>query len=193
MNWEFTGAQTPLDPDEAAGLLIPFIATRGELDEYEQANIQRARLWLAKRAHPPTTLLTDTFVRRLHNEMYRDVWKWAGQFRRTEKNIGVDPIRIATDLRHLLDDARYWLEHGTYAPDELSIRMKHRLVGIHCFANGNGRHSRLLADSLAKALGADPFSWGAGTEAVHARKAYITALRSADNGDIGPLLAFARS
>jgi len=193
MNWEFTGGETHLDPDEIEGLRIPFITTRAELDEHEQVNIQRARIWLNKSTRKPADLLTDTFVKRLHKEMYSEVWKWAGQFRRTEKNIGVDPVRIATDLRQLLDDARFWVEHATYPPDEIAIRVKHRIVCIHCFANGNGRHSRLIADLIVSSLGQALFTWGAYSEMPDVRERYFEALRKADRGDITVLLAFARS
>lgn len=193
LNWEFTGGETHLDPDEIEGLRIPFITTRAELDEHEQANIQRARLWLNKSTRKPTDLLTDTFVKRLHKEMYNEVWKWAGQYRKTEKNIGVDPIHIATDLRQLLDDARFWVEHATYPPDEIAIRVKHRIVCIHCFANGNGRHSRLIADLIVSSLGQALFTWGAYSEMPDVRERYVEALRRADRGDVKALLAFARS
>ncbi len=193
LNWEFTGGATPLDPDEIEGLLVPLIATRAELDEHEQANIERARRWLAKRNHTPEQQLTDTFVKRLHREMYHEVWKWGGAFRRTEKNIGVDPVRIAVDLRQLLDDARFWVEHSTYPPDEIAIRVKHRIVCIHCFANGNGRHSRLLADALVHAMGRPSFTWGGATAMPDVRERYFDALRKADRGDIRQLVVFARS
>jgi len=117
-------------------------------------------------------------------------WYW---FRRTEKNIGVDPVRIAMDLRQLLDDACYWVEHSTYPPDELAIRVKHRIVCTHCFAKGNGRHSRLLADVLVNALGQPVFTWGAHSELPDVRERYFEALRKADRGDVQALVAFARS
>ena len=193
LNWEFTGGETKLDPDEISGLRIPLITTRAELDEYEQANIQRARIWLNKRQQRTSAVLSEAFVKRLHKEMYNDVWQWAGQFRKTEKNIGVDPVRIATDVRQLLDDALFWVEHATYAPDEIAVRVKHRIVSIHCFANGNGRHSRLLADVLAKALGQPLFTWGARTDMPDVRERYFDALWKGDRGDIIPLIEFARS
>ncbi len=193
LTWEFTGGETKLDQDEIDGLRIPLINTRAELDEHEQANIQRARIWLNKRKLKPVDILTDTFVKRLHKEMYSEVWKWAGLFRKTEKNIGVDPVRIPTDLRQLLDDARYWVQNTTYAPDELAIRVKHRMVCIHCFSNGNGRHARLFADLLIASLGAPLFTWGAYTEMPDVRERYFEALRKADRGAMKPLIAFARS
>jgi len=191
--WEFTGGSTDLDEDERLGLRADWITTRAQLDELEHHNIELGRQWAFARTRKPTHLLTDTFVKRLHKEMYNEVWNWAGQYRNTEKNIGVDPMRIATDLRQLLDDARFWVEHSTYPPDEIAIRVKHRIVCVHCFANGNGRHSRLLADLLVNALGQPLFTWGAYSEMPDVRERYFEALRKADRGDVQALVVFARS
>jgi Fic-DOC domain mobile mystery protein B len=133
--------QTPLDDDEKEGLRIETIATREELDEFEQMNIEQAVEWTMKRSLKYNAILTEDFVQKLHKRMYGDVWAWAGEFRKTNKNIGVDKWQIGTDLHNLLDDAKYWIENGTFSPDELAIRFKHRIVSIHCFPNGNGRHS----------------------------------------------------
>lgn len=188
--------QTPLDEDEKDGLLIPTIGTRGELDEFEQQNIERAMLWSIKRSFKSDAVFTETFLQAVHKRMYGEVWAWAGEFRRTNKNIGVDKWQIAADIRNFLDDAKFWHTQKVYGPDELAIRFKHRLVAIHCFPNGNGRHSRLLADIIVSKLYALPvFTWGAArlTGQINTRAAYLTALKDADNGDIGPLLEFARS
>jgi fido (protein-threonine AMPylation protein) len=79
--------------------------------------------------------------------------------------------------------------------DEIGARFHHRLVFIHPFPNGNGRHSRLMTDVLMKDLGARRFTWGQGSlvSPSDLRKKYITALKSADNGNIKPLLDFVRS
>ncbi|MBX9757728.1 MAG: mobile mystery protein B [Beijerinckiaceae bacterium] len=186
---------TPLTPQEREGLRLTWITHRRDLNEAEQDNIVRGAAW-ARRRRPrrPQDLLDEPFLRALHKNMLGDVWRWAGSYRLTERNIGVDAWRIGTDLGHLLADARYWLEHSTYAPDELAIRLHHRLVAIHPFPNGNGRHARLLADLLIESLGGRAFSWGGGRlEDVSAlRRAYVSALRAADNHDIAPLLMFAR-
>ena len=140
-------------------------------------------------------MLDERFLTDLHKRMFGRVWRWAGKFRHTERNVGVDPLRIATDLRLLLDDCRYWIEHGTYPPDEICARFHHRLVFIHPFPNGNGRHARLAIDLLLVALGQPRFSWGK-TNLVNpgeTRRAYVAALRAADGRDIGPLLEFVRS
>jgi Fic-DOC domain mobile mystery protein B len=133
--------QTPLEPDEKEGLLIPSIATRGELNEVEQRNIEEAIRWTIDRRRKFTAeeILSHEFVRELHRRMFGNVWKWAGAFRLSNKNIGVDKHSISTELRMLLDDSNYWLDHKTFGQDETAVRFKHRIVSIHCFANGNDK------------------------------------------------------
>lgn len=183
---------TPLDPDELAGLKFKHITTRGQLDHLEQANIQNGLRWLERRKN--ADILTEHFVRDLHKRLFGEVWSWAGSFRATGKNIGVDPIQISVQLRMLLDDVRYWIENGTYEPVEIALRFHHRLVYIHLFPNGNGRHARIMADVLlAKTLNKDPIDWAGGhnLQAMNARRqTYIHALRRADHGDYGPLQEF---
>lgn len=187
---------TPLEPEERAGLVQSWITSRHDLNLAEQDNIIKAVAWArrSRRVNLETFLSAD-FARNLHRRMFGEVWRWAGQFRATERNIGVDAWRIAAELPALFDDVRYWTTHETYPPDEISIRLHHRLVFIHPFPNGNGRHARLLADMLIERLGGKAFSWGGGqlqrTSELRAR--YIASLRAADAHDILPLLAFARS
>lgn len=183
---------TPLDPDEKHGLRPRHITTRGELDELEQDNIQQALRWLSSRRR--FDVLTEASLRRLHKQMFGDVWKWAGEFRRTEKNIGVDPREIPSELRKLLDDARYWATNGTYAPLDAAARFHHRLVQIHLFPNGNGRHARIAADLyLEEYFDHTPINWeGNANLAIDGsrRNAYLQALRAADRRDLEPLLKF---
>jgi Fic-DOC domain mobile mystery protein B len=196
LDLEYIGGQTPIDDDEKMGLLIPTISVRSELDEFEQQNIENAVQWTMSRSFTASEILTEDFVRRLHGQMFSDVWSWAGEYRRSNKNIGVDKFQIGIELRNLLDDCNYWIDHQTYSADEIAVRFSHRLVSIHCFPNGNGRHSRLIADVLVeKALAQPVFTWGSVTLSHKgtARSAYLDALRSADKGDVAPLLAFARS
>jgi Fic-DOC domain mobile mystery protein B len=190
--------QTPLDEDEKDGLLLPSVTTRGELDEVEQRNIEEAIRWTTERRRRFTVkeVLTEGFVRQLHQKMLGEVWEWAGTFRKSDKNIGVDKYQIPTELRTLLDDCKFWIEHKTFSEDEIAIRFKHRIVSIHCFANGNGRHSRLIADVIVEKLfGREVFTWGSADliQGGEFRSAYLQALREADNGNYGPLLTFARS
>jgi Fic-DOC domain mobile mystery protein B len=183
---------TPLAPEERQGLLQAHITYRWELNEAEQQNIYRAQEWALARRRD---LLTDKFVKDLHRRMLGDVWRWAGRFRTSERNLGVRHHEVPMVVRQLLDDTKVWIEHNSYARDEIAVRFHHRLVQIHPFANGNGRHSRLMADLLVMDLGERRFSWGR-TDLQHAsdvRSRYIAALRAADQHDIRPLLVFARS
>lgn len=189
---------TPIDPDEAEGLLHGHVATRAELNELEQENIALGLEWATRAAlsgKKRRDVLTEDFLYELHHRMFGQVWDWAGQVRRTNKNIGMDWPQVRPAVRDLIEDARVWREDSVYDPDELAVRFHHRLVAIHPFANGNGRHARMMADLLALQQGQPRFSWGGGRleTTSEMRAAYISALRRADSGDIGPLLHFARS
>jgi Fic-DOC domain mobile mystery protein B len=196
LNIEYIDGQTPLNEEEQNGLLIPSIATREELDEFEQLNIEKAIQWTFGKKWKAEQLFTEKFVKDLHKRMYGEVWKWAGAFRESEKNLGIKSYLITTELKVLLDDAIFWVQNDTYSPDELAIRFKHRLVSIHCFSNGNGRHSRLMADLIMEKLfNATFFSWGSTNlvKATDTRKAYIKAVKMADKQDVQPLIVFAKS
>lgn len=185
-------ASTPLSPEEQERLIPSYITLRAELNEAEQANILEAEDWAFSR---PRGVLSEKFLTDLHKRMFGRVWKWAGLRRKSGKNIGVDIHHITIELRNLIDDTRFWIEHGTYAPDEIAARFHHRLVWIHMFPNGNGRHARLAADLLLVYLGQPRFTWGRDNlvDAGETRQAYVEALRAADKHDYGPLLAFVRS
>lgn len=198
LNLDYSPGQTPLDEEEREGLKIPSISTKGELDEFEQKNIEEAVLWTVGTKIKDDKLFSESFIKSLHKRMYGEVWKWAGKFRQSEKNIGIDSWRISTELRVLLEDAKFWIENKTYPEDEIAIRFKHRIVSIHCFPNGNGRHSRLMADLIAeKIFNRKTFTWGQSNSKLlnetEARSNYLTALKKADNGDYTDLIAFARS
>ena len=184
---------TPLEAEERNGLLQTWITYRGELNAAEQTNIAAGAVWAHRQRR--RDILTDAFIKQLHSKMFGDVWAWAGDFRRTERNIGIDPVRIPVELRMTLDDARYRVENQTCSPDEIAVRLHHRLTAIHPFPNGNGRTARLMADLLAIQLGQEPFTWGrvSLTNVGETRTRYIAALRAADDHDIAPLLEFARS
>lgn len=192
VNLDYAPGATPIDADELAGLIPGHITTQGELNEWEQQNIQLGDDWARRQRKD---LLNEDFLRQLHKRMFGETWKWAGEFRRSDKNIGVDWLHIAVELRKLLDDLRYQVEHGSYPPDEIAVRFHHRLVSIHPFPNGNGRHARLMADLLVERMGQPRFTWGSQNliDAGEARQRYIAALQAADTGDIALLLIFARS
>ncbi len=185
-------ASTILSAEEREGLIPSYITLRGELNEAEQANILEAVEWAFSRHRD---VLDEKFLNTLHERMYGNVWRWAGTYRKSQKKIGIAFYRIPTEVRTLLDDCRYWVQNRTYPPDEIAVRFHHRLVAIHCYANGNGRHARLAADLLLIALGRDRFSWGSANlvDANATRAAYVAALRAADEHDYRPLLEFARS
>jgi Fic-DOC domain mobile mystery protein B len=193
INFDYTPGATPLDPDEAAGLLPSHITNHSQLNEWEMVNILRGERWAFSRKHK--NMLGSDFVRRLHKRMFGDTWRWAGSFRTTEKNIGIDPIRIPSALHDLCEDVKTQLESQSYPLDEIAARFSHRMVAIHPFANGNGRLSRTIADLLLVQHGAERFSWGAGNLVAEGevRQRYLDALRAADRRDYGPLLAFVRS
>nr|WP_304655912.1 mobile mystery protein B [Neorhizobium galegae] len=187
---------TPLQPNEREGLLQTWITHRRDLNEAEQENIVEGTAWVrGRRRVSLERMLSEDFIGTLHKRMFGDVWEWAGTFRTTERNIGVEAYRIGVELADLLSDIRYWIEHETFPPDEIAIRFHHRLVAIHPFPNGNGRHARLAADLLIERLGGERFSWGDGSlgDVGELRARYVATLRAADNHDIAPLLEFART
>ena len=194
---EYIGGQTPLDEIEISGLKIKTISTVGELNEHEQNNIEDAVQWALNRKISIENLLTKKWIFNLHYRMFNKVWDWAGEKRITNKNIGVDKNSIEPVLIHMLDDVKFWIVNKTFEPIEIAIRFKHKLVSIHCFPNGNGRHARLCADILIKQLtGQDGFSWGSHKNLYQEsdlRSAYIHALKMADGGDYRSLIEFARS
>jgi len=183
---------TPLDPDEINGIKFKHITMRAELDQLEQVNVQNGLSWLKRRRKGD--ILTEEFVRKLHRQLFGEVWRWAGAFRQTEKNIGIDPVQIAVQLRVLLDDVRYWAGNNTYSPLEAAARFHHRLVQIHCFPNGNGRHARIMADTYLRACFEHaPIDWAGGRDLMkdnERRDKYIAALRAADGGDFLQILSF---
>lgn len=192
----YIDGQTPLSEEEIEGLKIPSITTRQELDEFEQLNIEKAIQWTIGKKIKHEELFSEKFIMDLHKRMYGEVWKWAGTFRNSEKNLGVKSFLIPVSLKQLLGDALFWYENKTFPPDEMAIRFKHQLVSIHCFPNGNGRHSRLMADLIMEKIYNEPIlNWGNSDliKATDKRKAYIAAIKKADNHDIQSLISFAKS
>lgn len=194
MKLEYPQGATPIDPDEAAGLLLTHITTRGELDRWEQDNILKAKAWTEKTR--PSNILNERFIKTLHKRMFGNVWKWAGQFRQSNKNIGGPWHQVPMNLKNLCDDSTLWIKLQEEPPDLIAVRFHHRLVSIHPFPNGNGRHAREMANLLLKNVLKHPeFTWGSRTlsEAGGVRAQYIESLHAADNGDYQPLLSFVRT
>ena len=193
---DYNDGQSPLEEEEKEDLLIKTVTTQTELDELEQLNIEKAVAWTIGKKFKPATIFTEKFIKKVHKQMFGDVWKWAGKFRKSAKNIGVAWVEIAVEVKYLLDDTKYWIENKTYSPHEIAIRFKHRLVKIHCFPNGNGRHSRLMADIIIESVfNKDVFPWHSSNmvKPDETRKEYIAAIRAGDRGNIQPLIEFARN
>jgi Fic-DOC domain mobile mystery protein B len=191
---EYPEGATPLSDDELQGLIPGHIVACGQLNAWEALNIDKALRWLNRAKLGD--ILSEPFVRQLHKKMFADTWKWAGHYRQTQKNLGVKVWQIQDEVPKLCGDARYWIEQRTFPPDEIAVRFHHKLVWIHPFPNGNGRHARVMADLLSKrVLDRPPFTWGGASleKAGEMRKKYLEALHEADHHEFGPLLNFARS
>jgi len=184
---------TLLTAEEREGLRLTYVTTRGELNAAEAENIAKAAAW-ARSARRRGTPDVD-FLRRLHKRMLGDVWDWAGEYRRSDKNIGVQHRQIEMAMYELVGSLNAWTAYESYEPDEIAVRFAHRLVQVHPFPNGNGRHSRLAADVLVTSWGGEPFTWGRASllSPEKTRAAYIEALKAADRNEFGSLIAFARS
>lgn len=170
------------------------ITIQSQLNEWEAANILKAEMWLFSNANHGN-FLSIGFTKLLHTKMFDSTWKWAGQFRLTERNIGVSPFTITTELSNLLEDVRYQVIHESFPMDEIAYRFHHRLVAIHPFSNGNGRHARLFTDLLLEQAGQPRFTWGRKRLETEGpiRKQYIHALQDADKHDYAALAEFVRS
>lgn len=194
MKFEYPLGATPLDPDEIDGLIPSHITIQSQLNEWEAANILKAEIWLFSNSNHGDFMSID-FTRLLHARMFDDTWTWAGMFRLTERNIGVSPFTITTDLNNLLEDVRYQVIHESFPIDEIAYRFHHRLVAIHPFPNGNGRHARLMTDLLLVQAGEPRFTWGKQRLEAEGpvRKQYILALQDADKHDYAALAKFVRT
>jgi len=188
----YPSGATPLSDDDLEGLIPEHLTTQGALNAWEQENLLEGREALARRK--PKDLLTDAAIREVHRRLFDRTWRWAGRYRQRDTNIGVDWAQIPERVRVLGDDVRYQRDHDVYGKDELAARFHHRLVAIHPFPNGNGRHARFMADLLLGSLGEEPFSWGSAdlNREGGPRDAYLAALRAADQGDYDRLLRFVR-
>lgn len=192
MEFEDLPGATPLDRNEMEALIPSDINTQAQLNEAEQSNIIQARSWATQKKHKE--LLTEAFLKRIHFKMFNLVWRWAGQYRKSDKNLGSPWYDLTTDIHKLLADSQYWIEHHTYDWDELAVHFHHRLVCIHPFPNGNGRHARLLTDLLMIEYNQEPFSWGENSvDPNQVRAQYLKALRLADQRNYRELLVFVRA
>ena len=191
---EYPPGATPLDPNELGGLIPDYVTTQGELNALERDNIVEAARWALTGRH--RDVLNVSFCFDLHRRMFANVWRWAGAARRTEKNLGVAKEQILTKLKAVFDDTGHWMENKIYSPDEIGARFHHRLVSVHAFPNGNGRHARIMTEVVQLSGGERPFTWGSSdldASGSGARADYIGALKLADENDYSWLVRFVRS
>lgn len=139
--------------------------------------------------------------------MFDMTWEWAGTFRKSDKNIGCHWKQVSLKLAQLFGNTRWWIDDHSFLADEIAARFHRDLVWIQPYPNGNGRHARLMADTLLIGLSRAPFSWGGATivqpgakfvshdlvSADEIRSRYLFALRETDRGNYKLLLEFARS
>lgn len=194
----YPSGATEIDPNEIDGLIPSYIVNQGELNSLEQENILEAKTWLIKRK--PKDILTDTFLKILHEKMFAKVWRWAGRYRLSDKTIGITWSLVPIEVAKLIQDTDYWIKNGSYSWIELAARFHHRLVSIHAFPNGNGRHARVMTDLILETYhqpslrwGADAISNGVLENSSEVRRVYINALRDADQRRFGPLIKFIQS
>jgi Fic-DOC domain mobile mystery protein B len=191
VKFEYPAGVTPLDPDEAVGL-IPALSTQAELNDFEALNIAEAVLWASRSRKVRRSILDRVLLSELHGRMFGNTWHWAGSYRLTAKNIGVEAWRIPVEVENLVGDCASWVECESYPKLEIAARFHHRLVSIHPFPNGNGRHARLATDLLCRQMAFAIPTWGSASLSgrTEVRDQYLNALRAADRHDIRPLVEF---
>lgn len=190
----YISGQTPLDPNEIEGLIPSHITLLSELNELEQVNITDAIRKYLKGRTKNWDLSDPLLLKKIHNDMFSNVWEWAGTFRKTQKNIGVPPEQISSELKKTCDDLQYWENSKTFSVEEMAVRYHHRLVAVHPFPNGNGRFSRLMADILLRKYGLESLNWGGNLNSdTEIRNRYLAALKRADRGDHSELLMIVRN
>lgn len=182
---------TPID--DISDLIPTHITTRSELNEWEAANILKAvqKYLTAKKRRA----IDIDWLKKVHKDMFDETWKWAGKFRKSNFNLGSDWHNIQEEMAKLIGDLNYWrTQTGELGEFEQSVWLHHRLVKIHPFVNGNGRHARLVADCFLYSHGHKLPIWPDKQliDASEVRKEYITALQAADKGDYGLLESFTR-
>lgn len=178
--------ETPLD--DLSGLKAD-ITKRGELDTLEFQNNLKAYQKYFLKPLSLTRIFTHRGLLRIHQEMFGEVWSWAGEKRKSGKNLGPPPAKVGFEINRLLFDFHRW-EKSKIEPIEIAARLHQRLVWIHPFENGNGRWARMAANLYLHGKGLPLIQWPTDQEFVKKvfKPAYLSALRAADGGDHGPLL-----
>jgi Fic-DOC domain mobile mystery protein B len=190
-NWPTIPGETPID---ISHLKVAGVGTRAELNELEAENIRKVVLkYLGRRPTRRIAPFSLPWLKRLHKQMFGDVWKWAGRLRREDLNIGIHWHLIDQSLQALVDDLAFW-DQTTMDVLEAAVRLHHRAVHIHPFPNGNGRWARMLANIWLRLHDCSVTEWpesDIGTTSP-IRGEYLAALQAADGGDYEPLIAIHR-
>lgn len=185
---EIIAGRTSLTVQDLQGLKLPFVKTRAQLSAVEGPNIVSGKqATLTSRKSRVPNMLSVEYLRELHSRMFNDVWDWAAQIPSTElqNEFAASVPGIRPQLSILYADAiEYWLNDKRMTPEEFAVRVHHRVVKIHPFRNGNGRHSRLLADLLlSENFGLETFTWGGSAQLGAGdlyRQPYLEGLKAAD-------------
>ena len=183
--------ETPLD--DLSGALVD-IKTRQELDELEHKNNNKAYAkYLLMNPSKKALPMTYQSLCEIHKDMFGEVWSWAGEKRTSEKNLGVSPVKIGSEIHRFLHELHQWEKEGA-PPSEIAAKMHHRLVAVHPFENGNGRWARLVTNLYLHKNGQPLIQWPTDPDFVEKvfRPQYLAALKSADKGDYKPLLKLHR-
>jgi Fic-DOC domain mobile mystery protein B len=186
---------TPLD--DISGLKLPKNKSYSLKEIYEKEAMNIAKATIKYLSAPPSKKevpFSYSWMMDLHDEMFSDVWDWAGKFRKVELSIGIKAYLVPMELKKLCDDIVYWNKNKTFDVFETATRIHHRAVQIHPFQNGNGRWSRMLANIYLRQHGKMPVKWQEDLLAKEnpKRSEYILALKKADNGDYSNLIEMHR-
>lgn len=191
MRFFYPEGATPID--DISGLKPPWVKTQKDLNQVEAENISNAvSKYLLKAISPPKKWFNTSTLKKIHYDMFCDVWDWAGEFRNTQTIPGMPSYQIVEALENLCCDVFFWCnESCNLSVIEQAAIIHHRLVFIHPFLNGNGRFSRLVSDRYLKSFKCPFPDWPTdlNKDGRH-RKSYIKALQKADQGNIKPLVYY---
>ncbi len=158
---------------ERDGLIPKHVMTCGQLGVAEAEGIHRVTVkYLAARPTRRQAPFTFAWAVQLHREMFRTVWRCAGEVRVGELNVGAS-------LRGLMDDVVYSRDTPGGDVAEQAVVLHHRAVRISPFQGGNGRWARMMSNIYLRHMGAEITVW---PESV-VRDEYAAAMLAADDQD----------
>lgn len=183
--------------EDLSGLRRSNLTDKRERDAAELQSIAQAYdkyIFRARDKKPGTGWLTEELIRRTHRDMFDGIWDWAGKYRTSALNIGVNFHRIPEEVVRLCGDFQFWdSQESKMGPVEIAARLQNRLTRIHPFKNGNGRHARLITDIFFQSRGLALPTWPQlqlMPQGDLVRRAYISAMKKADQEDYSDLMKF---